>query len=239
MYLVNAILKGSKIVDQSNMACTKGKTVLAQSQMVTRSKSPTTTTVMGNNVSTNNVPPSPKIMPPLSREEILSPSKNPTNEQTSGNENEKLNSIMEGISGMRTSCLEKVNTIELALLHRDEGVFPRLKELEKISDEQNEKMIQLEEQNGQLSEDVRMLKGIIQVQDRRMQAMSTSVTNLRARSMSKNTVISGITGDESNKSCLQKVQNFAKSTLRMQEEDIKIKKHTELERRYLENDQGR
>ena len=240
------------------------------SQIVTRSRSPTG---MGNNVTTpaaqqlesalhSSMSPAPKILPPLSRESILSPGGRMTENDLEAppqqslasltffeqaiqkkisdlnkplveieffkqkKEDEKLNMIMSALNTLNSSYSMKLRIIETALLHEEEGVFPRIRELEKITDgyaEKAETFEEIREENQKLCEDVRILKGIVQVQDRKITAMSSEITDLRARSMSKDVVITGITGDESDENCKENAKSFITGQLKMEitQEDVR------------------
>ena len=61
---------------------------------------------------------------------------------------------------------------------------------------------------------VAQLKGIIQVEDRKISSLQRAVDEAKAKSMARNVVISGITGDEEEEDCKEKVESFIKQKLR-------------------------
>ena len=76
---------------------------------------------------------------------------------------------------------------------------------ENISDLQS-RLDELEEANASLKDELTVLKGIMQVNDKKINNLDNRVIDLTARSMSNNIVISGISGDNGKeKDCKEKV----------------------------------
>ena len=106
---------------------------------------------------------------------------------------------MIAINKLNTTVQSKIASLQMALVAQEEGIFPRLRDLEAGSDDLDDKLTkiaELEEKNLMLVEDNQQLKGIVQVQDRKIATLQKQVINLRARSMANNVVISGIIGDD-------------------------------------------
>ena len=92
------------------------------------------------------------------------------------------------------------------------------------NDERAIKLNELEDKNLRLEEDNNLLKGIVQVQDRKIATLQKQVTELKARGMTNNIVVSGITGDEEGEDCKEKIETFVKSKLKKEIEasDVKV-----------------
>ena len=138
------------------------------------------------------------------------------------NETEKLNLLMEAINRLNVSVESKYDKIHEHLTGEEEGVFPRLRDCEAAIDDYRDRIEQLEETNELLKNDVVLLKGVIQVQERRWDTLNDAVTAIKARSMGNNIVISGLEGDQDNENCEQKVCNFMKKEMQMEMENTEV-----------------
>ena len=86
------------------------------------------------------------------------------------------------------------------------------------------KINQLETTVEKLNDDVATLKGIVQVQDTMLKECKDKITDLTARSMANNIVITGIMGDkEEGGDCKPAVLTFLKDKMLMNIEDDEIK----------------
>ena len=133
-------------------------------------------------------------------------------------EDDKLLAIMMAINDLNKTYMKRLKVMELAMFQGDDAIFPRIREMEREVDSKKddmEKCDQLEERNSELTEEVRMLRGIVQVQDRKIHALNDQILDLKSRSMAKNIVISGITGDDEYENCKEKATDFAVSKLQM------------------------
>ena len=81
---------------------------------------------------------------------------------------------------------------------------------------------QLEKLNEVLKDDLALVKGIVQVQDKQLVTCKRKIVDLTARSMANNIVISGITGDSPEENCEEKVKSFLTQKMKMTIEDSEI-----------------
>ena len=108
---------------------------------------------------------------------------------------EKLNLMMFAINKINTTFQYKLDGMTNILTDEEDGVFPRLRECEREIDEYKDRIDGLEEDNAGLVSDVKILKGVIMVQQDQIKDLQEKVTDLRMRSMASNIVIDGITQD--------------------------------------------
>ena len=130
---------------------------------------------------------------------------------------EKLTMIMDAINNVGQILSRKLVALQMAMSSEEDGLFPRVRELEQETDDlidKTDKANNLAEKCAILEEENVQMKGIIAVQDRKITAMSQQLTDLKARSMSKNIVISGLLGDENEEDCKQKTESFIKEKLK-------------------------
>ena len=137
---------------------------------------------------------------------------------------EKLNLLMFAINKMNTSWQYKLDKIQEALTLDEEGIFPRLQDCETNIDDHAERISVLEEENKKLQEDVDFLKGVIQVQDKKIVHLQTDAADAKARSMANNLLISGLTGDVDDEKCKEKCFQFLKEKVQVliEEKDIVV-----------------
>ena len=139
---------------------------------------------------------------------------------------EKMDQLVIAINHISTTLQNKFVGLQLAMIMNDEGIFTRLKELESANDAtaiDANKIAELEEKNLRLEEDNALLKGVVQVQDRKISTLQKQVLDLRARSMANNLVISGITGNDENENCKEKVESFIRTKLKKEIKDSDVK----------------
>ena len=83
----------------------------------------------------------------------------------------------------------------------------------------------LEAENAQLRDELTIVKGLVQVQDKQITSNKNKVVDLTARSMAKNVVILGIEGDneeETVNGCKDKVIDLFKNKMQMDIDDTEI-----------------
>ena len=129
-------------------------------------------------------------------------------------ESSKLDLIMVALNKLNTMLQKKSMKIECALTEKENGVFPRLQDNESDLDRYSNTLIDYQNKVTKLEDEIAQLKGIVQVQDRQIGTMRDEITKLKARSMKKNIVVSGITGDEKDEDCKQQSKAFLDSKLK-------------------------
>ena len=109
--------------------------------------------------------------------------------------------------------------------NEETGVKPRLHDVETNVSDIIERIDTLEEKNRELHEQVHLLRGTIHVHDNKISSNQNKVFNLTMRSMAKNVIITGITGDvpeEDNAQCKQKVVKLLNDKMKMDVEDAQV-----------------
>ena len=127
---------------------------------------------------------------------------------------DKLTHIMMAINTMNTNHELKIASVKMAMLQKEDGIFPRLRDVENDVEKLETAMTDLESSNEEIAEVFQQMKGIIQVQDRKITALQRQVDELKARSMGKNVVISRILGDNDEEDVRDKVFEFCKTKLK-------------------------
>ena len=129
--------------------------------------------------------------------------------------NNKLNDPKKGIQA-------QLNGIYDVLNDEEDGVLPRMRELESENTEVLRRLEVLEQSNEDLRDQVDLLRGTVQVLDKQQETMNKKVIDLTSRSMKNNIIILGITGDEAKENCKEKVIDFIKTKLKMEIEDKEV-----------------
>ena len=133
----------------------------------------------------------------------------------------QLNSTTDGLITRVKKCEEGIASIKEVLNDEEEGALPRLRDVEEITNDHETRLEALEKTNGQLLEEIAMLRGVVQVHDQQLISTKSRLTSLLARSMFNNITISGLVGDDSKENCKEKVLNFLREKMKM--EDLKDK----------------
>ena len=140
-------------------------------------------------------------------------------------EGEKLNLLMVAINKINTTFQHKMKTLTLTLTDEEDGVFPRLREVEADIDNFKERIDDLETENTALKDDVAILKGIVQVQQHQIAELQHQAIDAKARSMKNNILVDGITNDVDDElTAKQQALSFLRTQLEMQVEDNEIVK---------------
>ena len=152
-------------------------------------------------------------------------------------EAEKLNLLMMAINKINTSFQYKIEKFTTALVDEEDGVFPRLREVETDMDNMRTRIADLEEDNECLKSDMHLLKGIVQVQQNQIEDLKQGSVEVKARSMKNNILIDGILQDtEDEKECKQQALTFLREQLQMVvEEKEVIKAHRIGEKKIAKN----
>ena len=134
----------------------------------------------------------------------------------------KLDLLMAAINKINTNFHYKFEDLKKNLTDKEDGVFPRLREVEATCDDLVSRIDDLESKNAALSDEVEILKGLLQVQDQKVARHESKIIDLTARSMSNNILISGITNDVKDEDCVTKVKTLFKDIMKMPVDDDEI-----------------
>ena len=138
---------------------------------------------------------------------------------------EKLNLLMMAINKINTTFQYRMDKVVAVLADEEDGVFPRLRDAERDIDEFRTRIGDLEEDNKMLKSDVTILKGMVTVQAKQMNALQDAVVELKMRSMNSNVIIDGILGDvDEEEVCKEQALTFLRSQMEMQVEDKEVVK---------------
>ena len=144
--------------------------------------------------------------------------------------NDKLNLLMSAINKINTSLHLKMESTQNELSAEVQSIKPvlqsiqkdqqetaaRVDDLEKNMVKHSELLVRidaLETANTTLVDEIAVLKGLTQVQDKQIHQNKDKIIDLTARSMSNNILISGLIGDDKDEDCIDKVLKFLKSKL--------------------------
>ena len=154
-------------------------------------------------------------------------------------ENDKLDLLMAAINKINTTFHYKFEDLRVKLLDSDQGILPRVHDVEKKCNEieasvevldarlegvegkipdfvdMQKKMDYLEKQQHVLMDQVATLRGLIQVQDKAITSQGSKIIDLTARSMANNIIIQGLTKDSKEENCKAKVLSFLQDTMLM------------------------
>ena len=140
------------------------------------------------------------------------------------NLDDKLNLLMSAINKINTNFHIKLDSVKKELLSKTTALQPRISALETLNQELTTRVDDLEskcagfqdicsridkmeQENSKLRDDVAVLKGFVQVQDKAITSNKDKIINLTARSMANNITISGIL-EEEDENCKDKVLSF-------------------------------
>ena len=138
----------------------------------------------------------------------------------------KLDLMMMAINKINTSFHYKLDRFTSVLTDEEDGVFPRMRDCERDLDEFRDRINVLEEENEQLKSDMHILKGVVKVQQNRMEVMNEKLIDLKARSMASNIIIDGIveSNEENEGNCQTQVMSFLQQQLEMDVESNEVVK---------------
>ena len=107
------------------------------------------------------------------------------------------------LSTLNLMCA-KIKQLDDQVNHEHLGLNPRLLTAQEQADTTSKEVEDLKNEN-------KILKGVLQKQSKQIQTLNDRVTQLAAKSMERNLIITGILGDEKKENCKVKVQNFFKN----------------------------
>ena len=155
--------------------------------------------------------------------------------------NDKLNLLMSAINKVNTTFHYKFDELHTILKDEKDGLVPKVKTIVKDVQElqarvddmegytaslqmYKKKTETLEGLVNKLTDDVTLLKGLVQVQEMSIKENKKKVVDLTARSMANNIVITDIKGDsEEKKNCNEKIKDFLQNKLEISEDFLNFK----------------
>ena len=127
-----------------------------------------------------------------------------------------------GVISMVKDCRSDLDTLHEVLNDESQGVLPRLRDVESTGADLSQRMEALEEKVSRLENDTTLVRGAVQVHETQLTSAMTKIVDLTARSMSKNIVITGITGDNKEENCKDKVLKLFREAMQMPTDDHKV-----------------
>lgn len=143
------------------------------------------------------------------------------NEENPLSEDSNLQDIIHKINGV---C-KRLDNIENFIKQPETGVKDRLSSMERKQDVHDGKVLFMAKEHKAIKHDMQQIKGVIQRHATQLQVHESKVTDLTARSMAKNLLISGIVEDH-HENCKEQVRKFLLEELDINialDEDLKIK----------------
>ena len=158
--------------------------------------------------------------------------------------NDKLNLLMFAINKINTTFHHRFKVLNRQIAGVSTEVSslePRIKTLEKDREEMTARIDDLESTTSGLStlrsnvstledaceqfwDDIALLKGLVQVQDKSISANHCKIVDLTARSMANNITISNLDGDKEDEDCINKVLDFMRNQMQMEVEKSEVEK---------------
>ena len=118
------------------------------------------------------------------------------------------------LSAVNLLCA-KVQQINTVIADEDLGLSQQLFTLQTQTDANSTDLADVIWENN-------ILKGVVQRQAKQIDQLNTKVTQLMAKNMEKNILISGLNGDEKSENCKAKVLDFLKSKVEINVSDGEI-----------------
>ena len=121
-------------------------------------------------------------------------------------------------------CETAIDSLKKQINDQDPGVLPRITDAETMITDMSERLEALKKKTANLTDQVALLAGTIQVHDRQLVSQQSKTIDLTARSMQNNLIIMGITKDSKDENCRQKVMDVIvnKMDLEICEKDIEV-----------------
>ena len=146
---------------------------------------------------------------------------------------EKLDLLMAAINKINTNFHYKFDSLNKQITNEKDGILSRLKNVEKGVEEMQARIDDFEHQlptlkdlqdrvemlelaNARLMDDVSMIKGFQQVQDKQITQNAKKIVDVTARSMANNVIIYGLCPDTPEQDLEQLVYDFMTSKLQME-----------------------
>ena len=155
------------------------------------------------------------------------------------NDGDKLNLLMVVINKINTNFHHKFDALSKLIMDDKDGILLKITAMQKVQEEvlvrledlESDKptikqlidrIDSLEQQNARLTDDLAVIKGLVQVHDNTIVSQNKKLVDLSARSMANNIVISGLTGDEKEENCKNKVLEFMTENMKMMVEPDEV-----------------
>ena len=113
-------------------------------------------------------------------------------------------------------CEEQCQEVHGRVFDEHDGLNGRMHDAESCIGELQQCLDDSEEKRNLLENDIAILRGTAQVQEKQILTLQNKVINLIERSMSNNVLISGITGDTKEENCEDKVIQFLRTKMEME-----------------------
>lgn len=123
-------------------------------------------------------------------------------------EDSGLQQVIQKINGV---C-KRLENIELFLNCPDEGIQKRIESVERKTDIHDGKVLFMSKEYKAIKHDLNQIKGAVQRHAGQIESQEAKITDLTARSMSKNIIMSGIV-EERNENCKEKFTQFLKDEM--------------------------
>ena len=135
----------------------------------------------------------------------------------------KLEKVKTSVDSKLQTFQEKLDSVNDVLNDEQDGVLPRLREAEDTITDFHDRIETLEEQHASLQDEIFMLRGIAQVNDRKLISLDDKVLKLTSRSMQNNILIQGLVPQPSvRENCKKLVLDFMKEKMKMEMADSEI-----------------
>ena len=152
---------------------------------------------------------------------------------------DKLNLLMSAINKINTNFHHKIDSLQSELKAEIKSLVPRIEAVENFNQEiaarvedleQNmvtssqmlTRIDNLEEINTQMQDDLTLLKGVLQVQDKQIIQNKSKLTDLTARSMANNITIARLKQTEEKENCKEVVLKFFRTQMKMEVQDMEV-----------------
>ena len=155
---------------------------------------------------------------------------------------DKLNLLMAAINKINTNFTNfyhRFDALKKQLTDNSTSLSSRVDVVEKFEEEYGARIDELESlipsvtdartrltknelATGKLQDDGTMIKGLLQVHEKKISICADKVVDLTARSMANNILISGIAGDQLGENCKEKVLTLLRDKMNMTVEDTEV-----------------
>ena len=136
---------------------------------------------------------------------------------------------MEKLMLVINQLYDKITEIDIALNHDTDGINTRITTATTATDNNQSEVTNLKtdfkkvkETMTTLVEENTILKGVVSRHNQQLKIMNDKVAMLTAKSMEKNIIISGITGDSNKEKCKESAVEFLRSVLEIDVEHSEI-----------------
>ena len=137
---------------------------------------------------------------------------------------EKIAAVEKKVEEKTTALDTRLGAVEESLNDETEGALPRLRDAETSISDLLDRVEILEEEKTKLNDHIFSLKGVTQVNNRKIITVENKVLKLTTRSMQNNVLIHGLTGDQPKEQCKEAVLKFFREQMKMDTTDEEVMK---------------